>query len=129
MVLDLTLAGLPPAAPIALSFHGVFDFAARGRALPWDYQLVLSRVNADGVTRSDPVLELSGFNAVDFPVAGDWSGAGVADASGVAFLDLFFEQCRERAGAVGGGCLVLPGSYLVARVVDPAPWEAAPACD
>jgi hypothetical protein len=124
--LDLALGDLPPNAPVLLALHGVFDLVARGDTIPWDYQIILSRLNAD--TTATDLISVGAFNAVEFPIVSDWSGSGVSDSAGVVDLRMNLSTCWERTGRADQGCVLLPDSFLVARVSDPTFWEAAPAC-
>ena len=125
-LLDVALGDLPPDASVDLRFHGLFDLFDRGQTVPWDYWIKLDRVETDGGFTG--AIDVSAYNAVDFPIAADWSGQALTDSSGSVDLRLLFRECRERSGRGGQGCLVLPDSYLVAKVANTAPWEGAPAC-
>lgn len=125
--LAVALGGLPPDADVGLSLHGVFDLVERGQSTPWDYWILLAR--PESAAAEAPVVDLSAFNAVDFPVVGDWTGAARTDASGALLERFSFRRCQGRLGRDGDGeCLVLPQTTLTAVVLDPSPWTAAPAC-
>jgi hypothetical protein len=124
--LRFALGDLPSDALVNLSLHGVLDLPARGQTTPWDYWIEIAVADAAGNVRQ--AIDVSAFNAVDFPIQRDWSGESRSDPSGVVDVHLLFAHCRGREGRLteGAGCALLPGSYLTARVVDPAPWESAP---
>ena len=122
-LLRVTLPGLPPSVLVTLSLHVVLDLADRGKTLPWDYSIVLRR--GDPLLDYPILFEEAGYNAVDFPIAGDWSGLSVTSAEGVAELPISFTQCTGRGA---GGCILLPGSSVTARLIDAEPWRAPPQC-
>lgn len=125
--LTLGLGDLPPNVLVDLKLHAVIDLPARGNTIPWDYQIKLDETDEQGDI-VDIFFDAAGFDAVDFPVARDWTGSGQTDPSGAFELTVNFRICSGRAGRGDEGCVLLPASSLEATVSDLTPWEDPPAC-
>jgi hypothetical protein len=106
----------------------VLDLVARGDSVPWDYTIDIQLADpADGGVHH--VLTASAFNAIDFPVVGDWSLQTLANDAGVLELPFWIGVCEDRHGRQANDCLeFLPATKVGVALIDPTPWEAAPAC-
>lgn len=121
--LRVAFGDLPPGAGLDLTVHAVIDLVARGETIPWDYAIRMRFLGPDII-----VADLAAFNAVDFPVLGDWSGTMTTDSDGLAVVPLHLERCSDRPGRAIAGCIFLHDSSIVARVRDASRWEETPAC-
>jgi hypothetical protein len=117
--LTFALGDLPPSARVVLSGHALLDFPARKGLAAWGYTVDLFLYEApDRIW----VNGASAFLGVDFPVVLDFSRQ--RDASLVGILT----EGLDAACKSDLFCLLVPGSYLEARVIDPSPWSSPPAC-
>lgn len=125
--LRLALGDLPPAAPVVASSHWVLDFANRSSSIPWDYWVRIGAL-LPGDAQARPALDLAAFNAVAFPVLADWSADTATDAQGLLQLAFTFVGDGRPGRMEQWGTVILPGTEISARLVDPRPWVAAPPC-
>jgi hypothetical protein len=116
------VAGLPPGAPVVMTFHGRLDVADRDGQLPWDYSIRVSDADRSGTL----AFASAGFNTNSLPVEVDWSRSGSADGTGAFIERLAFIECHGRTRQQA--CLLLPGTRVTVRLAAPEEWTAAPAC-
>jgi hypothetical protein len=124
MTLEIVVGDLPHGAEVQLTFHGLFDSGERAGASKWDFQLALDRLE-DGAPVEMAQVEF--YDRPLLPVEVDWTGTGKADSFGVVRLQIAYRLCRGRPNYLPS-CLLLPGSFLSAELIDPTPWAEAPAC-
>jgi hypothetical protein len=117
--LPFALGDLPPLAPVVLSGHALLDFPSRHGLAAWPYTIDLFLYEAPDRIWVNGAHEYLG---VVFPVALDFSRERLTSPAGLLLVSL------DAACKGDLTCLLVPGSSLEARLVDPSPWSTAPAC-